>query len=138
MSTNAALHAAAAFIARIAELELGEVRGFIHGWQRVVAADADRWFAAEAAVADAVLRSGRRAEQRVLLREMADTVTNAVWYRRSPPPERATRATEASGQYSATLAMIAVLVRDFLDPRDFAMVYAPFARLIPLETLSEP
>jgi hypothetical protein len=49
--------------------------------------------------------------------------------------ELALRATEPSGQYPATLAMIALLVRDHLDPADFAHLYAPFTDLIPLDEL---
>lgn len=44
-------------------------------------------------------------------------------------------ATEASGQYAAPLAMPAVRVRDHLDPRACALMFAPFARLIPVADL---
>ena len=132
----ACVDAAAGFVARLAELDVAAVRAFVHEWHRVVSADADNWFAAEAALGAAVVRSGRRVEQLVLLRAIAETFTNLVWYRRSAAtPELAVGATEPSGQYAATLAMLALLVRDHLDEREFALVYAPFARLIPAEEL---
>jgi hypothetical protein len=137
--TAGGVDAAADFIGRLAGLTLAEVRRFIGEWHHAVATDADRWFAAEAAVAEAVSRSRRHAEQRVLLRLIADTVTNALWYRHAqtaPGLERRVRATEASGQYAATLAMLALLVRDHLDEGDFAAVYAPFTELIPLEDVA--
>ena len=128
------VHAAAGFVGRVSELDLPRVRAVIASWHEAVARDPDGWFAAEAAVADAVAGSGRRAEQRVLLMEMADAFCHAVWYRRAAraaAAERFVHATEPSGQYVATLAMLALLVRDLLDPGDFATVYAPFAAVIP-------
>lgn len=138
--TLAAVHAAAGFIVRVAELELGDVRGYIGDWHAAVARDAEAWFEAEAAVAEAVVQSRRQGEQRVLLRQIAETITNAVWYRRarqSITPEHRVGATEASAQYTATLAMLALLARDHLAPRHFSTVYAPFARRIPVAELVE-
>lgn len=133
--TVASLHAAATFVARVGELDLRNAHDFIHAWHQTVAADAERWFEAESEVSAALVRSGRGIEQRALLPRLADAFSHGVWYRAgtasAAPPEARVRATEASGQYAATLAMIAVLVRDELDPRDFTLVYSPFATLIP-------
>ena len=136
--SGAGVAAANAFVARVAELDHDGVRTFIRGWHRVVGADAEAWFDAEAAVAAAVVRSGRQADQRPLLVRIADVFTNAVWYRLARArvtPEAHIGATEASGQYSATLAMLALLARDHLAEHHFALVYLPFASLIPAEEL---
>ena len=136
--SSAGVAAATEFVARVAKLDFDDVRGFIRGWHRVVGTDAEAWFAAEAAIAAAVLRSGRQGEQRQLLVRVADVFTHAVWYRLARAgltPESRIGATEASGQYAATLAMLALLTRDQLSERDFALVYAPFAALIPVEEL---
>ncbi len=53
----------------------------------------------------------------------------------APPPELHVRATEASGQYLGTLAMLALLVRDHLEPATFARLYRPFAPHIPVAEL---
>jgi hypothetical protein len=65
-----------------------------------------------------------------------------VWYRArrhdtpgAPPPELHVRATEASGQYLGTLAMLALLVRDRLDAPTFARLYRPFAPHVPVAEL---
>lgn len=91
------------------------------------------WFAAEQAVAGAVVASGRQDEQRPLLMSVAEASSSRAWYRTAdgagddgparrapgeptpgePTSERRVRATEASGPYLTTLAMpVAGLARE--------------------------
>ena len=84
-------------------------------------------------------RTGRRAEQKPLLMHVADAFSTIVWHgggtarEREQAPELRVQASEASGQYLATLAMLALLVRDRLEPSAFAMLYQPFAPHIALD-----
>jgi len=106
----------------------------------MVCADGRAWFAAEDVVAQAIVAAGRQREQRPLLMQVADVFAHDVWYgaggRRGPAPGARARATEASGQYVATLAMLALLVRDHLEPAALELVYRPFAAAIPVEELA--
>ena len=130
------VQAASKFIGRVSQLDIGAVKTVVETWHQLMRAESDAWFAAEMAAARAVRESDRAAEQEVLLGHMADCVLNRVWYRPGGgAPEEHVGATEASGQYVASVAMLALLVRDFLAPRDFALLYAPFARFIPLEAV---
>ncbi len=123
------------FVGRLARLDLAAVRGAVEAWRHALREDADAWFAAEEAVAAAVAASGRRDEQKPLLLHVAEAFAYAVWYRGGEveAPETRVRSTEASGQYLATLAALALLVRDRLGAREFAVLYGPFASLIPAD-----
>jgi hypothetical protein len=137
----AAAHGAPAarrFVGRLALLGHESVHDVVAAWRASMRADATAWFAAEEAVARAVVTSGRHHEQRPLLIPLAEAFAYSVWYRGRPrltrgesAPELRVRATEASGQYLGTLAMLALLVRDHLEPATFELLYRPFARLIP-------
>lgn len=132
--------AAARFVGRVAQLDHEAVHHAVATWRHDMRTAYDSWFAAEDAVAQAIVSSGRHAEQRPLLIHMADAFSQRVWTGgprgESGTAERVVHATEASGQYLATLAMLAVLVRDHLDPATFEQVYQPFAVLIPLTELA--
>jgi hypothetical protein len=132
--------AAARFVGRVAQLDHEAVRVAVAAWRQNMRSAYDTWFAAEDQVAQAIVRSGRHMEQRPLLIHMADAFSQRVWTGRprveSGPAERLVHATEASGQYLATLAMLAVLVRDHLDAATFEQVYQPFAALIPIAELA--
>src|SRR4051812_19381724 len=132
--------AAARFVGRVAQLDHEAVRDAVAAWRQNMRSAYDTWFAAEDAVAQAIVRSGRHTEQRPLLIHMADAFSQRVWTGRprveSGPAERVVHATEASGQYLATLAMLAILVRDHLDAGTFEQVYQPFAALIPITELA--
>ncbi len=132
--------AASKFVGRLSRLDVAAVRRVVDLWHQVMRSESDAWFAAEEAAAHAVLVAGRTAEQEVLLGYLADCVLRGVWYRDAhgqPPgtPEARVGATEASAQYVGTIAMLALLVRDHLGAAEFALLYRPFATLIPLEEL---
>lgn len=131
--------AASKFIGRLAQLDLAAVSAAVRSWHEIMRAESDAWFAAERATAHAVSSAGRRAEQEILLGHVAECFRRAVWYRRTQPqapPEVRVGSTEASAQYLATVAMVALLVRDCLDPYGFELLYRPFARHIPVEELA--
>jgi hypothetical protein len=134
--------AALRFVGRLALLDHEAVRDAVVAWRESMRDDASAWFAAEEAVARAVVTSGRHHEQRPLLIPLAEAFAYSVWYRGRPQltlgesaPELRVHATEASGQYLGTLAMLALLVRDHLDAATFDLLYRPFAALIPAADL---
>jgi hypothetical protein len=148
-SSTASAHAAPSgmgaslkFVGRVAQLDLAAVSEAIASWRETMRHDSGTWFAAEEAVARAVVLSGRRAEQQPLLMHVADAFSRIVWYggrgarAREQAPELRVQASEASGQYLATLAMLALLVREELEPSIFALLYEPFAPFIPLDELA--
>jgi hypothetical protein len=133
----AGVQAASKFVGRVSQLDAAAVRAAVHAWREAMRAESDAWFAAERAVADAVVTAGRTAEQEVLLGHLADAVLRSVWYRCGigQTPEARVGATEASGQYIGSIAMLALLVRDHLGAAEFALLYRPFARVIPIDEL---
>ncbi len=138
--------AARKFVGRLAQLDPEAVYASVQTWREAMREDLGAWFAAEEAVARAVVASGRHDEQRPLLMHVAEAFAYGVWYGAGyggrarltlgeSAPELRVRATEASGQYLATVAMLALLVRDHLEPEAFEVLYRPFAALIPVDEL---
>ncbi len=134
--------AARRFVGRLARLDHDAVSASIWTWREAMRTEGGAWFAAEEAIARAVVASGRHAEQKPLLIYTAEAFAHRVWYRSlahvapgASAAELRVGATEASGQYVATVAMLALLVRDHLDPRAFELLYRPFAALIPAAEL---
>jgi len=134
--------AAGRFVGRLAQLDVGAVSASVQAWRESMREASGAWFAAEEAVAGALVASARQQEQRPLLMHVAEAFAHRVWYGGrvrltlgEAAPELQVRATEASGQYLATLAMLALLVRDHLDAPTFAVLYRPFAALIPVDAL---
>jgi hypothetical protein len=122
------------FIGRFSQLALADLRVPIERWRRTVSLASSQWFGAESALSDAMLATGRHAEQEILLEQLLLAMRRAGWMRRSEALE-VVGASEASVQYTASLAVLALLVRDRLGAREFALLYSPFAPLIPLEEL---
>ncbi len=123
--------AARMFIGRVSRLDVEAVRGIVATWRDSMRHGAEAWLAAEDAVGLAVVASGRHHEQRPLLVHVADAFAHLVWHGGTAEPELRIQATEASGQYLATVAMLAVLVRDRIDAATFDLIYRPFAAYIP-------
>ena len=133
---SAGTRTALKFVGRLAQLDLDAVCAVVASWHQTMRVETDAWFAAEEAVGEAIVASGRRAEQEPLLLYVAQAFARAVWYgpdgrRAVVAPERRVGATEATGQYLATLAMLALLVRDHLEAATFDLLYRPFAAHIP-------
>ena len=131
---HVAVAAAAKFLGRLSRLAIGDLREPIERWRRAVVTSTEQWFAAESALAHAVARSRRHQEQERLLEQLVETLRGAGWFRHTAAVERI-GASEASIQYTSTLAMLALLVRDHLGPAEFSTLYGPFAPLIPLDEL---
>lgn len=133
----AGVRAASKFVGRVSQLDAAAVRAAVHAWRDVMRTESEAWFAAERAAAHAVLSAGRTAEQEILLGHLADAVLRTVWYRAGAghTPEARVGATEASGQYIGSIAVVALLVRDHLTAPDFALLYRPFAAVIRLDEL---
>ncbi len=130
--------AASKFVGRVAQLDPEAVRAVVGTWRETMPIESAAWFAAEEAVAQALVASGRHHEQGPLLMYIAEAFAHHVWHSGrahltlgAPAPEQRVRATEASGRYLGTLAMLALLVRDHLEPATFEVLYRPFATLVP-------
>jgi len=126
-TTRSSVGAALKFVGRFAQMDIESVGVTIRTWHRL--AD-QRWFQAEAAVAAEIEATMRYSEQEMLLEQIADMFQRATWFWRSEPGD-AVGAAEPSSQYVSTLAMLALLVRDRLDPNHFEILYQPFAQFIP-------
>ena len=125
------------FVRRLGSLDVTDLEAVAHVWRRAIAEDPAGWFASESAAARAVRAAGRERDQEAVIAALSDVVRRRGWWRLDYP-DGATRAgfTEASVQYAATLAAIALVVRDVLPAQDLELIYAPFAALIPLSELS--
>lgn len=76
----------------------------------------------------------RRAGRAAGAREYMHRSIHAT-YDFAPLVRRSGCAPEASVQYVATLAMLALLLHDRLSAREFSLLYSQFAPLIPVEEL---
>ena len=134
LAAQDSLTAASKFLGRLAQLEFATLGEVVQRRHRVMAQSHDAWFDAERAVADAVSDAQRHPEQEVLLVHIAEVFRSAPWYKTRHPSSRV-GSTEASGQYVATVALLALLVRDRVPPDAFDLLYAPLAGVIPLGLL---
>jgi hypothetical protein len=124
----------AKFLGRLSQLDLDALGNAVHAWRSAVAASSDAWFAAEESVARAITSGRHHDEQEVLLRHITDLFRRGPWFKPDAPGARI-GAVEASGQYVATTAMLAVLVYPEIEAREFELLYHPFARLVPVSEL---
>ena len=134
LHSSAGLIPASKFLGRLSLLDIESLGEAIHLWHRTATESGDEWFSAEASIADAVHASRRYTEQDVLLRHMSTLFLESSWFTSAQPGVRI-RASEPSAQYVATIAMLAVLVRDRLTITAFELLYRPFSKLIPVDTL---
>jgi hypothetical protein len=129
---------AMAFVNRLGQLDVAELAVVGRTWRTIVAADPPAWFAAEGSVGHAVRATGRQLMQESLLEELSDVVRRRGWWRldRIESPE-GQALTEAGVQYAATLAAIAVLVRDVVPAGEFELIYSPFMPVVPVPETDE-
>jgi hypothetical protein len=118
---------------RLGSLDVTDLEAVAQVWRRAIAEDPRGWFASESAAAHVVRAAGRERDQEAVIAALIDVVRRRGWGRLDYP-DGATRPgfTEESVQYTATLAAIALVVRDVLPAQDLELIYAPFAALIPL------
>ena len=127
------LAAALAFVHRLARLDVGDLEVVGRRWRAAVTDDATAWFTAEGAVGQAMRETRRQAAQEVVIEDLTDVVRRGGWWRLDHLAGAGAQGlTEAGVQYAATLAAIALLVRDVVPAADVELIYGPFASLIPL------
>jgi hypothetical protein len=119
------------FLAAIASLTFDQWREVIRAWRTTVT---DAWHDADAAVASAVAVSERRQEREDLLSELGDITRRTRWHGGDATGQSAL-AIESSAHYVASLAALALLVRDHLSRHHFDALYRPFNEVVPLTRL---
>lgn len=128
------VQAAKKFIGRVSQLDLGAVQDAVRIWHDMMRVDTSGWFAVERAIGQAVIAAGLETRQEALLIHVAECFVRRVWAQ-DGAAELRVGTTEASGQYLATVAMLALLVREHVSPDTFAIAYRPFATAIPADEL---
>jgi hypothetical protein len=111
----------------------------VEQWKEVIAAwratVTDAWHEADAAVAAAVAASERRQAREELLSELQDIIRRVRW-NVADWTGSSREATESTAHYLASLAGVALLVRDQIAHREFDALYFPFRGIIPLATIN--
>ena len=106
----------------------GEV---IEAWRTTVTG---AWHDAGTAVAAAVTETDRRQAREELLSELGD-ITRRMRWDRGDAAGNSTQALESTAYYVASLAALAVLVRDRITRHEFDALYLPFVGVMPLATI---
>jgi hypothetical protein len=120
-----------AFLERLEALDMEQLREAIRVWRRELS---DGWHEADHAVAVAMRDSQRHREQEAVLEALYDVFRRAPWFTNEHPGTRVA-SSDATAQYIATSAVLALLVCDRLAPQYLQTLYQPFASLIPLADL---
>jgi hypothetical protein len=120
------------FLEAMERLTMEQWREVIAAWRTTVT---DPWHEAGSAVAAAVTESGRRQAQEELLSELGDIARRVRWDR-GDTAGNSTQAIESTAHYVASLAALALLVRDRITRREFDALYLPFMEVIPLATIN--
>ena len=120
-----------AFLRRLEALEFDELGVAIRIWREELS---DGWHEADQAVATAIRDTNRHHQQEMVLEALYDVFRRAPWFSAEQPGARIA-ASDATAQYVATTALMALLVRDRLAPEHLEVLYRPFSSLIPLAEL---
>ena len=120
------------FLEAIQRLTIEQWREVIEAWRATVT---DAWHDAGSAVAAAVTESDRRQAREELLSELGE-ITRRMRWEGGEAPGAFTQAIESTAQYVASLAGLALLVRDRIPRRDFDALYFPFMAVIPEATVN--
>jgi hypothetical protein len=119
------------FLEAIQRLTVVQWREVIAAWRTTVT---DAWHEADSAVAAAVTESDRRQAREEVLSEIGDIARRIRWDG-GDATGNSRQATESTAHYVASLAALALLVRDRITRRAFDALYAPFIGVIPLATI---
>jgi hypothetical protein len=120
------------FLEAIQRLTMDQWKEVIAAWRTTVT---DAWHDADSAVAAAVSDSERRQAREDLLSELAD-ITRRIRWNSGEPTGASAQATESTAHYVASLAALALLVRDRITRQSFDALYRPFMGVIPLATIN--
>lgn len=120
------------FLEATQRLTVEQWREVIAAWRATVT---DAWHEADAAVAAAVAASERRQAREELLSELQDIIRRVRW-NDADWTGSSREATESTAHYLASLAGVALLVRDRIAHREFDALYFPFMGIIPLATIN--
>ena len=120
------------FLEATQRLTVEEWKEVIAAWRATVT---DAWHDADSAVAAAVAASERRQAREELLSELQDIIRRVRW-NGADWTGSSREATESTAHYLASLAGVALLVRDRIAHREFDALYFPFMGVIPLATIN--
>jgi hypothetical protein len=119
------------FLEALVRLTIEQWGAVIEAWRTTVT---DAWHDAGSAVDAAVTESDRRRAREELLSELGD-ITRRVRWDRGETQSNSTQAIESTAHYVASLAALALLVRDRIPRPEFDVLYLPFTAVIPLATI---
>ncbi len=119
------------FLEAMQRLTIEQWQEVIEAWRTTVT---DAWHDAGSAVAGAVTESDRRQAREELLSELGDITRRTRWDR-GDTADSSTQAIESTAHYVASLAGLALLVRDRITRQEFDALYLPFRGVIPLATI---
>jgi hypothetical protein len=119
------------FLEAIQRLTIEQWREVIGAWRTMVT---DAWHDASAAVAVAVTESDRRQAREELLSELGE-ITRRVRWNGGEGAGSFTQPIESTAHYVASLAGLALLVRDRIPRQNFDELYLPFMGVIPEATV---
>jgi hypothetical protein len=120
------------FLEAIQRLTIEQWREVIEVWRSTVT---DAWHDAGAAVAAAVTESDRRQAREELLSELGD-ITRRMRWDGGEAASTSTQPIESTAHYVASLAGLALLVRDRITRGEFDALYLPFMGVIPVATIN--
>lgn len=122
------------FFGKLRGLSLEQLGEAIRAWRSALA-ESGMWHLSEDAVSIAIARTGRHGGQTRIVEHLFNLFREAPWFKDRQPGSQVA-GSDAAAQYVATIASLALLVRDAISTADFETLYFPFQALIPAEGLT--
>jgi hypothetical protein len=119
------------FLEAIERLTIEQWREVIAAWRTTVT---DAWHDAGSAVDAAVRDSNRQQAREEVLSELGELTRRMRWDRGDSAGD-SSQAIESTAHYVASLAALALLVRDRITRQELDALYLPFAGVIALATI---